>query len=685
MSAREAVLQAHKALVNGGKLPYFERRGLSEATVKNAWIGYASGEFVYPCIARTGGLLAVHYKSEARDRKGKRSQRWDCYADDLPRKGHGKKPNDPAKVIPFGLETADTLEPGSLVVLCCGEEDALSLRQIGYRALSQPGAGLVEPVYARELAGSEVVVFYDAGEDREARKDGLKLVEAGTESVRVVEWPTDAENGADINGRLVEDSEGFEEWAAEMIGEARPVSGSGGGSFAKDRAGEPDRSGSGTRSGHSSNGSKPTEAPDGAELLDGLARFVRRFVVLTDAQAVLVALWIVHTYALDAADCTPYLSITSAELRSGKTRLLEVLALLVARPWLTGRVTPAVLVRKVAAETPALLLDESDAAFRGDREYAETLRGVLNAGFRRGGVASVCVGQGANLTYRDFPVFGAKAIAGIGNLPDTVADRSIPIELKRRRPSEAVERFRLRKVGPEALPLQSAAAAWAEAHLKALAEAEPELPDDLDDRAQDITEPLLAIAEEVGGEWPERARSAAIELLTGEHRQDAESLGIQLLRDIRKAFDAKKSEDRVATGKLLEQLLKPDDAPWRSLRGEPLDATKLARLLKPYRIRPEKLRDGSDTFRGYRRASFEDAWERYLPTTPKNPEHSEQPANRAGSDVPGNSGVPGSENEAEHENPHKHGDVPPVPPVPPNSGTSGGRRLTTEGVQEVRK
>jgi hypothetical protein len=432
------------------------------------------------------------------------------------------------------------------------------------------------------------------------------------------------------------------------------------------------------------NGSRPTEAPSGVELLTNLIGFVRRYVALSPYQALLIALWIVHTHALDAADTTAYLNIKSAEKRSGKTRLLETLSLLVARAWLTGRVTAAVLVRKVAAETPALLLDESDAAFQGDRGYAETLRGVLNAGFRRGGVASLCVGQGANLTYEDFPVFSPKAIAGIGRLPDTVADRSIPIELQRRRPSERVERFRLRKVGPEAEPLQSAAAAWVEEHLEALKEAEPELPEELDDRAQDIIEPLLAIADEVGGEWPERAREAAVALLTGEHREDSESLGVRFLRDIRDVFDVE-GTDRLPTGRILDRLRDPDDAPWRALWGEPLDANRLARMLKPYDIRPEKMREGSDTFRGYRRASFEDAWERYLPATPENPEQAEHPADRAGSDVPGNSGVPGSENNPEHDNPHKHGDVPPVPGVPPNSGTGGGRRLSAEEDQEVRK
>ena len=402
------------------------------------------------------------------------------------------------------------------------------------------------------------------------------------------------------------------------------------------------------------NGPKQAEAPSGVELLVNLIGFIRRFVALSEAQVLLSALWIVHTHALDAADTTSYLNIHSAEKRSGKTRLLEVLSLLVARAWFTGRVTSAVLVRKVAEETPTLLLDESDAAFKGDREYAETLRSVLNAGFRRGGAASLCVGQGANLTYKDFPVFSPKAIAGIGTLPDTVADRSIPIELRRRRQSERVERFRLRKVGPKALPLQKAAAAWAQAHLKALAEAEPELPEELDDRAQDIVEPLLAIAEEVGGEWPKQARQAAVALLTGEHREDSESLGVRLLRDCRTAFN-ESGEDSFATGKLLERLRAPEDAPWRALRGEPLDATRLARMLKPYGIKPKKLREGEDTYRGYCRAWLEDAWARYLPADPKDPEQGEQaehPADRAGSDVPPNPGVPGSGNNVEHDNPH---------------------------------
>ena len=90
---------------------------------------------------------------------------------------------------------------------------------------------------------------------------------------------------------------------------------------------------------------------------------------------------------------------------------------------------------------PTLLLDESDAAFKGEKEYAEALRGLLNTGHRRGGKSTVCVGQGAELSYKDFSTYCAKAIAGIGKLPDTVADRSLPIRLERRAPGEQAERF----------------------------------------------------------------------------------------------------------------------------------------------------------------------------------------------------------------------------------------------------
>ncbi|MDO8532659.1 MAG: DUF3631 domain-containing protein [Dehalococcoidia bacterium] len=357
----------------------------------------------------------------------------------------------------------------------------------------------------------------------------------------------------------------------------------------------------------------PTQPVDGAAILYELVAFVRRFVVLRQEQAEAIALWVAHTHAFEQADATPYLSITSPEKRSGKTRLLEALDLLTARHWLTGRVSPAVLYRKIERDKPTLLLDESDAAFASDKEYAEALRGVLNTGHRRGGVASLCVGVGAGLTFHDFPTFCPKAIAGIGKLPDTVADRAILIVLKRRTASEPVERFRRRDVLPEADALKEHVAAWA-ASLTNLRDARPSLPPELDDRAQDCWEPLLALADAAGGDWPRRARQAALALSGAGEREDA-SLGVRLLGDIKGLFNAQGVE-RLPSVEIVRGLLAIEESPWADLDRRPLDASKLARLLKPFGITPKTLRAEKVTFKGYERAVFAEAWERYTLTLP---------------------------------------------------------------------
>lgn len=339
---------------------------------------------------------------------------------------------------------------------------------------------------------------------------------------------------------------------------------------------------------------------------------MRRFVLLSDSQLTVIAAWVVHTHALLAAETTPYLEITSAEKQCGKTRLLETLEVLVHKPWLTGRATAAVLVRKIDAHKPTLLLDESDAAFKGDKEYAETLRGVLNTGHRRGGKASLCIGQGANISFKDFETFCPKAIAGIGQLPDTVADRSIPIRLKRKAPSEAVERFRRRNVLGQANEIRERIPAWVSGHLKVLAAARPELPDTLNDRQQDSVEPLLAIVDEAGSDWPERLRKAVVEIFGGESSED-QSIRVRLLADVRTVFDTSRAE-KLTSMDLLSKLADVETSPWGDWRhGKPLNAVGLAHLLKPFGICPRTIRVDGATPKGYLRDSFLDAWERYLP------------------------------------------------------------------------
>jgi DNA primase (bacterial type) len=355
----------------------------------------------------------------------------------------------------------------------------------------------------------------------------------------------------------------------------------------------------------------PPEQIDLSLLLDDVSIFIRRYVVLSVDQLVAVALWVVHTYSINHADTTPYLNIHSAEKRSGKTRLLEVLEVLVASPWLTGRVTSAVLARKIDAECPTLLLDESDAAFKGEKEYSEMLRGILNSGYRRGGKSSICVGKGADIGYKDLSTFCPKAIAGIGKLPSTIADRSIPILLKRKIDEEKTEKFRLRRAGKETEGLREQLELCRS--LKLTGE-EVVIPEELDDRAADCCEPLLVMARYAGEEWSTKATEALISLMTGEERQD-DSLNVQLLSDIREILESE-GLDRISSSALTDSLKSQEESPWCEHGGINLSQRKLSKMLKPYGIKSKPIRSGVDVYKGYQKDDFNDAFSRYLPINP---------------------------------------------------------------------
>lgn len=344
-------------------------------------------------------------------------------------------------------------------------------------------------------------------------------------------------------------------------------------------------------------------------ILQDLRSFIGRYVVLTPDQASTIAVWAAHTHVLGAFECTLYLQVTSATARAGKTRLLEVLERVVARPWLTGRMSAAVLVRKVDAEKPTLLLDESDAAFRGEKEYAEALRGILNTGYRASGKASLCVGQGANISYKNFSTFSAKAIAGIGELPDTIGDRAIRIELRRRMKDEPCARWRERGGTVEAEPIHQALVAWAALAEteQVLAHARPTFPNGLSDRQEDCWEPLFAVADLAGGEWPTAVRGAAIALAGA--IEDYQDIAIELLKDIAAILPVSKHHI-VPTKDIISQLVEQDDRPWASWKHDkPITARGLARLLGPLGIHPTRL----EHVRGYRVDAFTDAIARYLP------------------------------------------------------------------------
>jgi Protein of unknown function (DUF3631) len=358
------------------------------------------------------------------------------------------------------------------------------------------------------------------------------------------------------------------------------------------------------------------------KLLDGICEILQRYVFFQlQEQVTAGGLWVVHTWVLDAFDYTPYLHVHSAEKRSGKSRLLDVLVLVVRGPWRTAGVSLAALFRKVERDTPTLLYDEIDTVFRSSKnDDTKDIQGFLNAGFERGATFCRCVGQNANLDIQEFQPFCPKALSGIGEvLPDTTADRCLPIELVRQSREEKTERFRKREAEAVVANIRTELEAWAQQPevIEKLREARPDLPEELTDRQQDICEPLLAIADLAGGEWPDKARGALVKLCC--LKEDASS-GVTLLADIRDIFNST-GEDKMTTKDLLERLTAIEaDRPYAfwwedALKNGRLkaSATKLAKLVKPYGVTPRKIRIGNETVRGYYRADFAEAWERYLP------------------------------------------------------------------------
>ncbi len=364
-------------------------------------------------------------------------------------------------------------------------------------------------------------------------------------------------------------------------------------------------------------GGGDVSAPALAELLAGVESFVRKYVVMGRAELVAVALWVPHVYAFDAADTTPYLAVTSATKRSGKSRLLEVLEALLGtgRSLFTSNMTPAALYRVVdAAPGRALLMDEYDRI--GNKERAEELAGLVNSGFRRrGGAAYRVVGKGADLKVAPFSTFSPKALAGIGTLPDTVADRAIPIRMRPKLATEQVARFRERDF-EQAAPIRGGLGTWAGFATEELRAARPEIPAELNDRAQDAWEPLLAIANMAGADWPTRAWAAAVELHSRAADIADESANLLALAHVREAFG---ETDRMATADLLRVLVQRDDGPWAGWWGDDLDrghvqapAQRLRRLLAPFGVKSKTVRIDGKTPRGYERADFTDTWARHL-------------------------------------------------------------------------
>lgn len=355
---------------------------------------------------------------------------------------------------------------------------------------------------------------------------------------------------------------------------------------------------------------------DGDKALEDVEAFLSRFVAYpSEAARVAATLWTAHAHLLDAFESTPRLAHLSPEPGSGKTRALEALELLVPRPLHAVNATPAALFRSVSddAGPPTILFDEVDTVFGPKAGDNEDVRGMLNAGHRRGATSLRCVVRGKEISVEEFPAYCAVALAGLGDLPDTILTRSIVIRMRRRGPGERVEPFRHRVHAFDGHALRDRLAEWCESIRLDVEDAWPEMPEGIEDRNADVWEPLLAIADAAGGAWPERARVAAVALVAQSQEKPA-TLGVQLLSDLRTVFVGAGAE-HLSTEDLLHALCALDEAPWSDLRGKELDARGLARRLTQYGVKSRNVRIGDRVVKGYGREDLHDPWSRYLPTS----------------------------------------------------------------------
>ena len=363
---------------------------------------------------------------------------------------------------------------------------------------------------------------------------------------------------------------------------------------------------------------EPVEA---RALLDELSRLLSLFVLLPRWAAETLALWVVHTYAFELRDLTTYIGIESPEKRCGKTTLLTVLGELVSRPVVASNISSPAFFRVIEQLRPTLIIDEADTFLQGNDE----LRGILNSGYTR---KTAFVWRVAAQVQRSFDKVSdkvcdkismnearavkfsswcPKVMAAIGRLPETLADRCIVIRMQRKLVDEQCESLRDLDVG--SLPRKCVR--FVMDHANEIRLARPAIPAGLNDRAADIWGPLLALADLAGGEWPDKARQAAIGLTAG---SDSNDLIGALLFDIFIIF-ARAEDGRLFTRDLIGALNLRQDRPWSEMKTsrQPITDRWLAQKLSPYGIRPRNIWVNAKCAKGYENEDFREAYRRYIP------------------------------------------------------------------------
>ena len=365
-----------------------------------------------------------------------------------------------------------------------------------------------------------------------------------------------------------------------------------------------------------------TVRPQGIEILDSVAAYLRRYLVCDDHQLTILALWSASTYCPGTFSTAAYLDVRSPEAHSGKSVCLNLLdcishtsGFFTAAPgpnlierFLPGRSLDDPGMQMDPQPLFTLLLDDCHHTF--GRSELQPIVALLCSGSELGGYFPS--------GDEDYHFFGPKAFAGSSPLPRSLAARCIPIVLRRPKLLEKFIRLEYPEVQDIADPLKDRLRQWTQNNRPALtkaAKSDPaNLPPALSPGQRKCAEPLIHIADLAGGPWPAKARAAVAALFDLAEA----SLPLQMLSDVRSLFRLKDNPEYIATADLLTELRKMDNRPWSD--WGPKSGRRLGTLLRPFGISSHYLNHSDGGFRGYRVADFQDSWERYLPALASVPE-----------------------------------------------------------------
>jgi len=348
------------------------------------------------------------------------------------------------------------------------------------------------------------------------------------------------------------------------------------------------------------------EKVNGIQILAEIEELIKKHMILPTGALPAIVLWIAATYIYNDFRVFPRLGIISPEKRCGKSTLLDILSGLCSRSLLASNISPAAIFRSIDLWYPTLIIDEADT-FLANRN--DDVIGILNSGHTKS-AAFVIRSEGEDHTPKKFNTWAPMAFASIKGLAGTIMDRSIVIQLRRKMVNEKVIRIPV-DFKEQHSTIRKKLARYAldnSTHLK-LNYIEP--PEITNDRAIDNWLPLFTLANNIGGEWPDKALKSYQMINCVD---DTQSAAVMLLEDIKYIFESTKKE-KIFSADLVKDLISLEERPWCEWkRGSPMTQNSMAKILKTFDIHSKDIRIGT-VKRGYVFSDFEDAISRYVPTS----------------------------------------------------------------------